>query len=272
MFRLALLFLMAACSQVWAQPRIPADLKIEESVDAKGKAKVLFIAGTTVFKPGEHDYIGGCRELMKSVADGGKAAPVLALEWPTKAETWNDVASVVFFFDGAEKHQAVAKGRAAQIDALVKKGAGLVQLHQTADYPDAFTEKAVSWSGGAWKKGMGKRAHWVETFKDFPQHPVFNGVGAFTIDDGWLWNIKFVDGMKGVTPLLRTVDPKKKDDPKADAAIVAWAYERPAGGRSVTFTGGHLHKSLEDPNYRRFLTNAILWSAEKVTANAAASR
>jgi hypothetical protein len=33
-----------------------------------------------------------------------------------------------------------------------------------------------------------------------------------------------------------------------------------------------LHKSLEDPNYRRFLTNAILWSAEKVTANAAASR
>lgn len=272
MFRLALLALLSTCATVLAQARIPADLKVEESVDSKGKAKVLFIAGTTVFKPGEHDYIGGCRELMNSLAQGGKVAPVLALDWPAKPETWDDVASVVFFFDGAEKHQAVAKGRASKIDEIVKKGAGIVQLHQTADYPDAYTNKALSWAGGAWKKGMGKRAHWVETFKEFPQHPVFDGVGAFTIDDGWLWNIKFVDGMKGITPLLRTVDPKKKDDPKADAAIVAWAYERPEGGRSVTFTGGHLHKSLEDPNYRRFLTNAITWSAEKKPGNAPSNR
>jgi len=103
----------------------------------------------------------------------------------------------------------------------------------------------------------------VETFKTFPDHPVFRGVGPFTIDDGWLWNIRFAADMKGVTPLLRTVNPKSKDDPKANAAIVAWAYERPAGGRSFTFTGGHLHKSLDDANYRRFLTNAILWTAGK---------
>lgn len=261
MFRLAILLSLAACASLFAQARVPADLKVEEAVDAKGKTKILFIAGTSVFKPGEHDYIGGCRELMKSVSNSKEVVPVLALDWPAKPETWKDVAAVVFFFDGAEKHQAVTKGRAAQVDELVKKGAGLVQLHQTADYPDAFTTKAMAWAGGAWKKGMGKRAHWVETFKEFPSHPIFNGVDSFAIDDGWLWNIKFVDGMKGVTPLLRTVDPKKKDDPKADAAIVAWAYERPGGGKSVTFTGGHLHKSLEDANYRRFLTNAILWSA-----------
>ena len=261
MFHMVVLGLLASCPCLFGQARIPADLKVEEAVDAKGKTKILFIAGTTVFKPGEHDYIGGCRELMKSVSANKQVVPVLALEWPAKPETWNDVAAVVFFFDGAEKHQAVAKGRADQIDELVKKGVGLVQLHQTADYPDAFTAKAISWAGGAWKKGTGKRAHWVETFKEFPSHPVFSGVGAFTIDDGWLWNIKFVEGMKGVTPLLRTVDPKKKDDPKADAAIIAWAYDRPGGGKSVTFTGGHLHKSLDEANYRRFLTNAILWSA-----------
>ena len=261
MFRLVILGLLACSPCLLAQGRIPADLKVEETVDSKGKTKILFIAGTSVFKPGEHDYIGGCRELMKSVSATKDVVPVLALDWPAKPETWNDVAAVVFFFDGAEKHQAVAKGRSAQIDELMKKGAGLVQLHQTADYPDAFTDKAISWAGGAWKKGMGKRAHWVETFKEFPSQPVFSGVGAFTIDDGWLWNIKFVEGMKGITPLLRTVDPKKKDDPKADAAIIAWAYERPGGGKSVTFTGGHLHKSLDDANYRRFLTNSILWSA-----------
>lgn len=260
MFRSTILGLLAACSPLFAQPRIPAGLKVEETVDSRGKTKVLFIAGTSVFKPGEHDYIAGCADLMKSVSSANGVVPVLALDWPSKAETWNDVAAVVFFFDGADKHQAVAKGRAAKIDDLVARGTGLVQLHQAADYPDAYTAKAITWAGGAWKKGMGKRAHWVETFKTFPSHPVFAGVGPFAIDDGWLWNIKFVDEMKGITPLLRTVDPKKKDDPKADSAIVSWAYNRPDGGKSVTFTGGHLHKSLQDDNYRRFLTNAILWT------------
>ena len=47
-----------------------------------------------------------------------------------------------------------------------------------------------------------------------------------------------------------------------DAAIVAWAFDRPAGpGRTFTFTGGHLHASLAEEGYRRFLVNGILWSA-----------
>jgi len=261
MFRLTLPALLAFASLAWAQGRVPAGVQVEEVVDGKGKTKILFIAGTSVYKPGEHDYIPDCVELMQSVRKNRDVVPVLALDWPAKAESWADLAAVVFLFDGADKHQAITRGRAEQIDALVAKGVGLVQLHQTADYPDRFTDKAITWAGGAWKKAQGKRAHWVETFREFPAHPVFNGVGPFTIDDGWLWNIRFNEGMKGITPLLRTVKPKSKDDPKADAAIVAWAYERPAGGRSLTFTGGHLHKSLEDVNYRRFLTNGILWSA-----------
>ena len=261
MFRLTIPALLAWVTITWAQDRVPAGVKVEEPVDGKGKTKILFIAGTSVYKPGEHDYIADCAALMQSVAKTRGVAPVLALDWPAKAESWTDVAAVVFLFDGAEKHQAITGSRAEQMDALLARGVGLVQLHQTADYPDSFTAKAVTWAGGAWKKGQGKRAHWVESFQTFPTHPVFNGVGPFTIDDGWLWNIRFTAGMQGVTPLLRTVKPQSKDDPKADAAIVAWAYERPKGGRSFTFTGGHLHKSLEDANYRRFLTNGILWSA-----------
>lgn len=261
MFRLTLPALLALASLAWAQGRVPAGAQVEEVVDGKGKTKILFIAGTSVYKPGEHDYIPDCVELMRSVRKNRDVVPVLALDWPAKAESWADLAAVVFLFDGADKHQAITRGRAEQIDALVAKGVGLVQLHQTADYPDRFTDKAITWAGGAWKKAQGKRAHWVETFREFPDHPVCNGVGSFTIDDGWLWNIRFAEGMKGVTPLLRTVKPKSKEDPKSDAAIVAWAYERPAGGKSFTFTGGHLHKSLEDANYRRFLTNGILWTA-----------
>ena len=49
--------------------------------------------------------------------------------------------------------------------------------------------------------------------------------------------------------------------PVGSEDVVAWAYERPGGGRSFTFTGGHLHSSFAQEGYRRFLVNGILWSA-----------
>ena len=42
---------------------------------------------------------------------------------------------------------------------------------------------------------------------------------------------------------------------------VAWAYERPAGGRDFGFTGAHNHVSWQDENFRKVVLNAILWTA-----------
>ena len=39
-------------------------------------------------------------------------------------------------------------------------------------------------------------------FTTFPEHPVCRGVTPFTVNDGWLYKLRFVPGMKGVTPLL----------------------------------------------------------------------
>ena len=65
-----------------------------------------------------------------------------------------------------------------------------------------------------------------------------------------------------MTPLLRTANPKTPGASNdSDDAIVSWAYDRPGGGRSFTFTGGHLHQSFAEEGYRRFLVNGILWSA-----------
>ena len=40
------------------------------------------------------------------------------------------------------------------------------------------------------------------------------------------------------------------------------AFERDNGGRSFGFTGGHFHRNWGDENFRRLVTNAILWSAK----------
>ena len=96
----------------------------------------------------------------------------------------------------------------------------------------------------------------------FRSHPVSRGVTPFKIDDGWLFKLKFVPAMQGVTPLLRTVSPKAASQELSDDTIVAWLYNRPNGGRSFTFTGTHLHSSLAEEGYRRLLVNSILWTAK----------
>jgi type 1 glutamine amidotransferase len=39
-------------------------------------------------------------------------------------------------------------------------------------------------------------------------------------------------------------------------------YERPGGGRSFGFTGGHTHANWGDPNQRKIMLNALLWIAK----------
>ena len=139
--------------------------------------------------------------------------------------------------------------------------AGIVHLHSAIDYPKDFGDRVRACAGAAWEKGYSLRAHWIDEFNQFPDHPVCRGVTPFPIDDGWLWKLRFVDGLKGVTPLLRTKSPKDAGKTSDTEAIISWAYARPNGGRSFAFTGGHLQSSFTQEGYRKFLVNGILWSA-----------
>jgi type 1 glutamine amidotransferase len=242
-----------------AQPPGKIAPPIEEQPADPKSAKVVLVAGSGYFKAGEHDYVAAAAVLADLLRQTPGVAPVVALDWPKKPETLAGAKAVVFFFDGAEKHAAIKADRAAQVAKLADGGCGIVQFHQAVDYPKDFAERARGWAGAAWEKGTGERAHWVEEFKTFPDHPICRGVTPFKIDDGWLWKLTFADG-PGVTPLLRTWNPKAKDRPKDRQDVVAWAYESGAK-RGFSFTGGHLHASFAEEGYRRFLTNGILWAA-----------
>lgn len=234
---------------------------VEEAPADPKATKIVLIAGSNFYKPGEHEYVGNCAVLMDMLKQTPNVAPVLAIDWPKKPDTLTGAKAVVFLFDGAEKHQVLKENRLATVQKMMDDKVGLVQFHQTADYPKDFGDKARGWTGGAWEKGTSERAHWVKEYDTFPDHPAFRGVTAFKIDDGYLFKNKFVPDMKGVTPLLRTWNPKATTKPTGGQDVVAWAYERPEGGRSFTFTGGHLHASLGQEGYRRFLVNGMLWAA-----------
>jgi hypothetical protein len=239
---------------------LPPGVKVEENpTDAKA-TKIVLIAGSNYFKPGEHEYIAGCAALADLLKQTPGVAPVLAIDWPQKPETLQGAKSVVMFFDGGKKHGLLTDDRFAQIQKLADQKVGIVGLHQLVDFPEGLGDKGKSLLGATFKNGSSKRAHWVHEFKTFPEHAITRGVTPFQIDDGYLWKLDFVPERKGVTPLMSTIGPKDMTT-KPEESVVAWAYERENGGKSFTFTGAHLHASLGQEGYRRLLTNAALWTA-----------
>jgi hypothetical protein len=102
-------------------------------------------------------------------------------------------------------------------------------------------------------------------------------VEPFTANDEWYFHMRFVDGMRGVTPLLSAVPPadtmRRPDGPHSGNPAVrkavasgepqhmAWVYERDGGGRSFGFTGGHYHWNWGRTEILRLVTNAIVWTA-----------
>jgi Trehalose utilisation len=244
-----------------ASPLVADGLPIEEPVTDPNAVKIVLIAGSNYFKPGEHEYVAACAVLRDLLRQSPNVAPVIALDWPKKPETFQNAKAVLFLFDGGDKHALLKENRFADVQKMMDAGVGLIQLHQVIDIPKDFGDRVRGFAGGAWEKGYSARAHWVSEFQHFNTHPIFRGVTPFKLDDGWLTKLRFAEGMNGVTPLLKAVSPKAK--PAGDADVVAWAFERTNGGRTFNFTGTHLHASFAEEGYRRFLTNGILWAAKQ---------
>src|SRR5204862_7083288 len=68
-------------------PKLPKGFTLEEQPRDAKAVKIVLIAGSSVFKAGEHEYIGGCAVLMDLLRQTPGVAPVLAVDWPQKPET-----------------------------------------------------------------------------------------------------------------------------------------------------------------------------------------
>jgi hypothetical protein len=102
-------------------------------------------------------------------------------------------------------------------------------------------------------------------------------VKPFSVNDEWYYHMRFVEGLKGVTPILSDLPGpetlRRQDGPRSGNSTVrkavaagkkqhvAWAYERPGGGRGFGFTGAHNHDSWRHDDFRKVMLNAILWTA-----------
>src|SRR5947208_474520 len=96
----------------------PPDLRLEEQPSDPRAVKIVLVAGSNYYKPGEHEYVGGCAVLRELLRQTPGIFPVLALDWPKKPATFAGARAVVFFFDGGDKHALLQDNRLAQVQKL----------------------------------------------------------------------------------------------------------------------------------------------------------
>ena len=231
---------------------------------AKGNQKIVLVAGETalVDTVGHHDYLAGCA-VLETLLGQTKGVETVQVKngWPDDETVFSNAKAVVFYTDGGGKQAFLdSPQRTAKLQSMVDSGVGIVMIHQAVDFPESFADQAKSWLGGIYSTGSG-RGHWDSNHVDFPKHPIASGVTPWKINDGWLNAIHFVDGMKGVTPLVWSGKEYAGSRAGLDADIVAWSYERSNGGRSFSFTGLDAHSAWSLPGMLQLVVNGVLWTA-----------
>lgn len=247
------------------------------SLAAGAERNVVLIAGTPSHGPLAHEHNAGVRLLANCLGSVPGIRPSFRLNgWPSDTAALDAADAILIYSDGSERHPAFAGDHAGILDRAAKRGAGLVFLHYAVEPPATRgQQEMLFWIGGAFELHYSVNPTWEADFRDLPRHPVTRGVEPFRLRDEWYYHLRFVEGMRGITPILTAVPPAstldrpdgpRSGNPHVRAAagkpqVLAWAYERPGGGRGFGFTGGHFHHNWGNENFRKVVLNAVVWAA-----------
>ena len=259
-----------------------------------GKRKIVIIAGKPSHPARMHEFRAGSLLLQKCLLDAN--IPNLTVEvhtmgWVEDEKTLDDADAVVIYADGGGKHPAMQPGHLEKIESLASRGVGLGFMHYGVTVPaDTGGPAFLRLLGGHYEEDFSCNPIWEPAFEPLPDHPITRGVQPFLAKDEWYFNLRFApafgagnqpatDPSTGTkfTPILVAkpsddvrdgpyVHPKgpyphiMKDNGRAET--VMWTIERPDGGRSFGFTGGHFHDNWLNDGQRKIVLNAFLWIAK----------
>ncbi|HLF95401.1 MAG TPA: ThuA domain-containing protein [Planctomycetota bacterium] len=239
---------------------------------AKDVRKIVLIGDAgTHGPPGNHEFVAGSLILARRIhAAYPNVHAVIhsSKNWP------KDLSHADAVVVGLNHGGKAAKD--PQIAAAVARGAGFMAIHFGVEVnKGAEGDAYLKWMGGYFETKWSVNPWWTPSFKEFPKHPIARGVTPFSVKDEWYYHMRFVPEMKGVTPILSDVPPlgtvqEKVSDRGGNPGVfkavsdkqpqhMAWAYERPDGGRGFGFTGMHAHDNWGTDGFRVVLVNGLAW-------------
>jgi putative membrane-bound dehydrogenase-like protein len=282
---LALAFLTTAAL---GQSRDILDYTGQNNAPAGTKRLVFIAAKGTHGGGGQHEFFAGASYLARRINETYPQAFAVVYpenNWPkdlTKAD-----AIIVLLNHGGKAADD------ANIKAACDRGAGFAAIHYGVEAKIGSQGKNyLDWMGGFFETFYSVNPTWDASVQP-GKHPVANGVKAFSAKDEWYYHMRFVPEMKGVTPVLSAIAPlntvkfKEGDKPSAHGGNpdvladvkagkpqhLAWAFERPKGGRGFGFTGFHFFANMTNDSFRTTMLNGVAWvSGLEIPAGGIASK
>jgi len=113
---------------------LASSLAVAQDASA-AKKKVVFIAGRPSHAYGAHEHNAGCLLLAKELqaAMPNVTTDVHLNGWPKDAKFFDRADCIVMYCDGGAGH--MVNKHLEEVDALVKKGVGIVCLHYGVEVP-----------------------------------------------------------------------------------------------------------------------------------------
>lgn len=238
--------------------------------------KIVFVPGRQSHGWSGHAYTADCKLLAGILNKNVSEIEAVVVEggWPQDLSILENADAIVIACDGNSLIGAKSNWKA--LDKLAKDGVGIAFMHYALDPGKRYGPYVRDWIGGYYEQHWSVNPSWLAKFKSLPQHPIARGVQPFTVHDEWYYHMRFAEGMKGVTPILTAIPPdstrKRPDGPHSGNPTVrermglpehvAWAYERPDGGRGFGCSGGHTHWVYAQDDFRKLMLNALCWIAK----------
>jgi type 1 glutamine amidotransferase len=238
-----------------------ASLPVAERVSASSRragAGILLVSG-----PAGTNSKHQAAQALSAVGGAlrARSAAVVAAEWPGSFAGFR---SVVLFCEGGRLHPLSDEGRLQALSAHVAAGGGLVVLHSAMVLEGGAGQRLRSWLGGGFtpERSTLPEVAWPAAVPRLPAHPVTRGLRPFTVEDEWFLGLEPDPAASGrLTRVLTATPSEAATRGPLRPELLAWTYERPAGGRSFAFAGGHYRSAWQQPDIVRLLANAALWTA-----------
>lgn len=206
--------------------------------------------------PSTHEYDAGLSVLAKCLGSADVEVTQVRAEgaWKEGPELIERSDAVVLFVSEGAQWVQKDPARLKALQQLAARGGGLAVLHWGMGTRDAKPIDDFVALFGACHGGPDRKYKVVELEAETadPKHPALSGIKDFRVKDEFYYQLKVVKP-EAITPLLRVpLDGK--------AETVAWAWQRPDGGRSFGFSGLHFHDNWRLAEYRRLVAQGVLWT------------
>jgi type 1 glutamine amidotransferase len=223
------------------------------------KRILLLGQGPDGHPPQTHEYMAGVQLLAKCL----RSIPGLEVRVVRADNPWKDgpqllagADGVVLYLSEGARWIAQDRERAEAFSRLAARGGGLVALHWAIGTRDAKPIEPFLKLLGGCHGGPDRKYKVLETELQPAEHPIVHGITPFRARDEFYYQLKFTKAQTDLRPVLQArIDGRLE--------TVAWAWERPDGGRSFGFSGLHFHDNWRLPEYRRLVVQAVLWSLKR---------